>query len=82
MQDSHLSWWPKHSAWIKSGLDVGYWSGNCERWFQIRLENIRLGDTKLRSGQEWTQVIGRLEPKAKKMTTVSRDLASIALANI
>jgi hypothetical protein len=77
-----LSWWPKHSAWIKSGLDVGYWSESCERWFQIRLENIRSGDAKLRSGQEWTQAIGRLEPKAKKVTTASRDLASTALANM
>jgi len=81
VQDSHLSWWPKHSVWIKSGLDVGFWSEGCENWFQLRLEGIRVGNAGLRSGQEWIQAIGRLEPKAKKVTVANRDLASKALAN-
>lgn len=30
------SWWPKHTAWVGSGLDVGYWAPFCEEWFQTR----------------------------------------------
>ncbi|KAI9570050.1 hypothetical protein HD554DRAFT_2000910, partial [Boletus coccyginus] len=22
----HMSWWPKQSTWIRSNVDVGYWS--------------------------------------------------------
>jgi hypothetical protein len=40
-QTSESSWWPKHSAWIKSGLYVGYWTPQCEAWFQERLQMIR-----------------------------------------
>ncbi|KAF8219506.1 hypothetical protein L208DRAFT_1138156, partial [Tricholoma matsutake] len=52
VQESHLSWWPKHSIWAKSGLDMGYWSESSERWFLLQLESIRAGNTILRSGQE------------------------------
>jgi len=79
MQDSHLSWWPKQSAWVKSGLDVGYWSESCETWFGLRLKSIRSGEADLRSGQQWTQAIGRIETKAKKVTAANRDLAARAL---
>ncbi|KAF8234282.1 hypothetical protein L208DRAFT_1262528 [Tricholoma matsutake] len=35
IQESHMSWWPKHSIWAKSGLDMGYWSESLERWFLL-----------------------------------------------
>ena len=33
-QVTKLSWWPKASAWENSGLDVRYWSQNCENFHQ------------------------------------------------
>lgn len=78
-QNSHLSWWPKHSAWVKSSLDIGFWSDICEKWFQLRLESIRAGSAKLRSGQDWTQAITRLEGVAKKVTGANKALATKAL---
>jgi hypothetical protein len=38
-----LSWWPRPQAWAGSGLDMGFWSSQCEDWFQKRLENIHQG---------------------------------------
>ncbi|KAG2108789.1 hypothetical protein BD769DRAFT_1365842 [Suillus cothurnatus] len=38
-----LSWWPRPQAWAGSELDVGFWSSQCEDWFQKHLENIRQG---------------------------------------
>ncbi|KAG1875736.1 hypothetical protein F4604DRAFT_1680624 [Suillus subluteus] len=38
-----VSWWPRPQAWAASGLNVGFWSGRCESWFQLRLGNIRKG---------------------------------------
>lgn len=81
-QDSHLSWWPKHSAWAKSGLDIGFWSNSCEKWFQLRLERIRAGNANLRSGQEWTQAITRLEMNAKRVSGANKALATKALDNM
>ena len=81
-QDSHLSWWPKHSVWSKSGLDIGFWTEGCEKWFQMRLDKIRAGEAKLRSAQEWNQAIGRLELKAKKAATANKDLAVKVLNDI
>ncbi|KAK7017760.1 hypothetical protein R3P38DRAFT_2539783 [Favolaschia claudopus] len=37
-----LSWWPKPNAWQKGNLDPGWWSPDCESWFQKR--RLRLGD--------------------------------------
>ena len=52
-QKSDSSWWPKHSAWMNSGLNVGYWSPACEDWFQRRLDSIRTGTARLRTSTEW-----------------------------
>jgi hypothetical protein len=42
-QASEMSWWPKPSAWDNGGLNVGFWSPNCESWYQRRLQSIREG---------------------------------------
>jgi hypothetical protein len=52
-QTSDSSWWPKHSVWMASGLNVGYWSVACETWFQMQLEAIRKGTAGLRTAAEW-----------------------------
>ncbi|KAG1725147.1 uncharacterized protein EDB91DRAFT_1062411 [Suillus paluster] len=36
-------YWPRPQVWTASGLNVGFWSGRCESWFQSRLGNIRQG---------------------------------------
>ncbi|KAG1812799.1 uncharacterized protein BJ212DRAFT_1276213 [Suillus subaureus] len=38
-----VSWWPRPQAWAASGLNVGFWSSQCESWFQSCLDNIRRG---------------------------------------
>ncbi|TDL15454.1 hypothetical protein BD410DRAFT_699480, partial [Rickenella mellea] len=57
LQTSASSWWPRHSAWQKGALNVGYWSPDCERWFQKRLEMIRDGKADLRSANEWKSAL-------------------------
>ncbi|KAG1781457.1 hypothetical protein EV702DRAFT_962408, partial [Suillus placidus] len=38
-----VSWWPRPQAWAASGLNMGFWSSQCEFWFQSCLDNIRQG---------------------------------------
>ncbi|KAF8224556.1 hypothetical protein L208DRAFT_1310707 [Tricholoma matsutake] len=33
-QVMQVSWWPKHSTWQKSGMNVRYWTPDCETWYQ------------------------------------------------
>ncbi|KAG2039888.1 hypothetical protein BDR03DRAFT_823605, partial [Suillus americanus] len=37
---STVSWWPRPQAWAALGLNVGFWSSQCESWFQSCLDNI------------------------------------------
>ncbi|KAK0207455.1 hypothetical protein IW262DRAFT_1236102, partial [Armillaria fumosa] len=48
-----ISWWPKPSAWETSGLYIGFWSSDCEAWFQRRLDVIHSGKADLRTLAQW-----------------------------
>jgi hypothetical protein len=52
-QTSDMSWWPKQSVWMNSGLNWGYWTEACETWFQKRLKSIRDGTAGLKTSGEW-----------------------------
>lgn len=39
-----MSWWPKPSVWRDGGLDVKYWTPNCEHWYQSRRAKILADD--------------------------------------
>jgi hypothetical protein len=52
-QTSDFSWWPKHSTWMSSTMNVGYWTADCEKWFQARLTEIRNGTATLKTASEW-----------------------------
>lgn len=52
-QTSHMSWWPKQSLFLKSGLWPGYWSPQCEEWFQGRLNQILGHTARLRKSSSW-----------------------------
>ena len=42
-----LSWWPKASVFMTSGLYPGYWTPSCETWYQARVEAISKNGAKL-----------------------------------
>ncbi|TFK60301.1 hypothetical protein BDN72DRAFT_741368, partial [Pluteus cervinus] len=52
-----VSWWPKPSAWVTSGLNVGYWSPDAEEWFRKRLASIQQGQAKLYNAGAWKKAI-------------------------
>ncbi|KAJ6546580.1 hypothetical protein B0H10DRAFT_1768801, partial [Mycena sp. CBHHK59/15] len=45
--------WPKPVAWYASGLSTGWWSPDCERWYQKRLGLIRNDQGVLMTQTEW-----------------------------
>ncbi|KAF8869439.1 hypothetical protein BD779DRAFT_1383671, partial [Infundibulicybe gibba] len=52
-QVCHASWWPGPSMWEKSGLNVGYWSPDCEAWYAKRLQAIREKKGGLKTPPQW-----------------------------
>ncbi|KAK7036723.1 hypothetical protein VNI00_011388 [Paramarasmius palmivorus] len=52
------SWWPKPSAWERSGLNChGYWSGDAEAWFQRRMKMIEDQKAVPLTNADWKNVV-------------------------
>jgi hypothetical protein len=78
-QDGHISWWPKFNTWKQSGYNVGYWSKDCETWYQNRLQKIREGTAELHNASTWR---GKLKEKAGHTATfvnATNELADMVL---
>ena len=54
-QTEDASWWPKHYVWAKSGLNVGYWSTQCEEWFMNRVRAILEGREHVKNAKNWNR---------------------------
>lgn len=70
-----LSWWPKHSTFKKSGLYLGYWSEQCEDWFQRRLADIRSSKGRQKSAKKWASDL-KFHNKTPKIVACAQDLAA------
>lgn len=72
-QEEHVSWWPKHSQWSKSGHCVGIWTSDCETWFTRRLQEIREGKTTPRTSVQWRNALNfnKKAPKLMKNNEVA-----------
>jgi hypothetical protein len=65
---------------MKSTLNVGYWSENCEDWFQRRLKSIRSGEGTQKTAGKWTSDLKRFG-KSPKIVARARSLASHQLSS-
>ncbi|KAK7048795.1 hypothetical protein R3P38DRAFT_2505225, partial [Favolaschia claudopus] len=75
MQTTKLSWWPKPLAFSHSGLNVGWWSPDCEHWYQQRLAVIQSGTAKLHTQAEWKNII-RYYQKSREIGTKNELVAA------
>ncbi|TFK73105.1 hypothetical protein BDN72DRAFT_762135 [Pluteus cervinus] len=69
------SWWPKQSAWDSSGLNLGYWTPDCEDWYQHRLSQIRADKAELRSATQWQKSMNQ-QKKSRQVRQSNRECAS------
>ncbi|KAK7462120.1 hypothetical protein VKT23_007723 [Stygiomarasmius scandens] len=58
-QPKDLSWWPKASTWRVGNRNFGYWTPDCEKFYQDRLEDIRSGKAQPKSASEWHRTFER-----------------------
>jgi hypothetical protein len=61
-----VSWWPKHSTFMSSGLNVGHWTDGCEEWFQTRHAMIVEGKAVLKTATQWFNAL-KYEKKTKHL---------------
>ncbi|KAG5649554.1 hypothetical protein H0H81_003107, partial [Sphagnurus paluster] len=78
-QTTDVSWWPKPSAWAAAGFNVGYWSEDCEHWFQTHLNKIREDQFQLRSPSAWKNGL-RFNQSTAKVVAKNNERAAEYLA--
>ncbi|CAK5269517.1 unnamed protein product [Mycena citricolor] len=72
-QEQRLSWWPQGGAFFTSGMSVGWWTPDCERWFQEVLRDMAANKALVLNNSRWKHRIrgynsvGRI---AKNLDTV------------
>jgi hypothetical protein len=77
-QTTDILWWPKPSIWNKSGLNVGYWSEDCEKWYKLQTEKYLAGIAPLRNPQDWRHAI-RFTKEVPQMAEQNEKRATEAL---
>ncbi|KAJ7323502.1 hypothetical protein DFH08DRAFT_787850 [Mycena albidolilacea] len=78
-QLKYISWWPTPTAFWSSGLNMGWWNANCERWFVKRMKDIEGKSAKLYTYPEWKNKI-RFSTSARKVSLKNDDLSAQYLA--
>ncbi|KAF8215124.1 hypothetical protein K438DRAFT_1561811 [Mycena galopus ATCC 62051] len=73
-QSTKVSWWPKPTAFNTSGLNIGWWSPDCERWFQHRLTVIKNGAPP-RKQADWKHII-KFSPKSREVAYANERIAA------
>ncbi|KAJ6547262.1 hypothetical protein B0H19DRAFT_954177 [Mycena capillaripes] len=74
-QTSHISWWPTPHAFAQSGLSIGWWSPDCERWLQEHLRNIQGSNATLHNQSEWKKSL-RFYKKSRDVAQANERIAA------
>lgn len=60
-------------------MNVGYWTPDCEAWYQARLHKIRQGTAKLHTATEWKNKLKHRVGDTMQVNTVANRLANMVL---
>ncbi|KAJ7666076.1 hypothetical protein DFH06DRAFT_984622 [Mycena polygramma] len=74
-QKKAVSWWPKPSAFSSSGLNIGWWSPDCERWFQNRSKEIIHQQAEAYRHIEWKHKI-RFFQKSREVAMANEKISA------
>ncbi|KAK7686474.1 hypothetical protein QCA50_010070 [Cerrena zonata] len=61
------SWWPLPTVWSTCGLNTGYWTRECETWFQKHLLKILTGGVQPLRSSEWRTSLRWHKPETAKL---------------
>ena len=80
-QFADVSWWPKQSTFMVLGLNIGYWSPDCEAWFQYHVRTISDGTAAVKNACVWSQVMKFEKPRVLKLVQNQETITSCLLWN-
>jgi hypothetical protein len=60
-------------------MNVGYWTPDCEGWYQHRLEQIRCGEARLYTATEWKDKLKKRVGDTVQVTTAINKLVNTVL---
>ena len=66
-QAADMSWFPKASTFAESGLWPGYWTPECERWFQRWLAVLNQGPPPPHMARHWRNNLKQLRSKVNPL---------------
>lgn len=61
---------------MASGLNVGYWSPDCEAWFQSRADEISNRTATVKNARQWAAVLKFEKPRTLKLVSNQEMIAS------
>ncbi|KAJ7468824.1 hypothetical protein B0H11DRAFT_1920835 [Mycena galericulata] len=73
-QKKTMSWWPKPTAFHHSGMNIGWWSPDCERWFQKRVKLLEKNQAPLWTQTQWKHKI-RFMQKSRDVALANERIA-------
>src|SRR5277367_5734285 len=73
-QTAKYSWFPRANIWEGSGLNVGFWNQECERWYLKHRSKILDGTAVPLSARGWRQKI-RKDRRAPQLSVKMENAA-------
>ena len=61
---------------MASGLNVGFWSPDCESWFQSRAQEILQKTATIKNARAWTAALKYEKPRMLKLISNQEVIAS------
>ena len=63
---------------MASGLNIGYWSPDCEAWFQSRARTISDGTSTIKNAHVWSQAMKFEKPRVLILLWFTRSVTSFS----
>ncbi|KAL0575103.1 hypothetical protein V5O48_006853 [Marasmius crinis-equi] len=79
-QVSHMSWWPQPNQFDTGGLNIGFWTRDCEKWFQNRLRECR-STPKLMNATKWRNAMN-MKQSSRRVPKKNETIAQEFLKNL
>ncbi|KAL0573985.1 hypothetical protein V5O48_007977 [Marasmius crinis-equi] len=77
---SHMSWWPRPGQFQLGGMYLGFWSRDCEKWFQNRIRECR-SKPKLMSATKWRTAMN-MQLATRRIPERNKDIARAFLKDM
>lgn len=75
------SWWPSPRQWQAATSNVRYWSPGNERWFMMRLTDIRENKASWIKSSTWPQKL-KTNKKTKRLMSKNSELCEAFITQL